>query len=254
MEGISRRRTKAALARCLMMLVVGAPTLLAQTGSGSISGKVLTEDGSPVANVQVTASLALPGTTTAPASPLGPRATVLGPRAARADTAQDGSFQLSGLPAGSVVLCAATRTFGLLDPCHWAAQPPTITLAAGQSVTGFKLTLAAGSLLQVRLDDQGKLLKKQAQGHLPLVMFSVVTPQRVPFTVPLVNEDDKGRNYQMAVPYDTAMTLAVISPDLELADDRGASLDSKGNQVAFIHSRKKVPSKPLVFHVVKAKH
>src|SRR5713226_2707 len=104
------------LCNCLVVtasiLAMNLPGL-AQSPTGKISGVVVGDDGKQLAAV-VTANKV--------GGSFG---------SARAETASDGSFTLSGLPAGPFPLFAVVNRGGSLAPCAWSPMLSTVQVNAG---------------------------------------------------------------------------------------------------------------------------
>jgi hypothetical protein len=110
-----------------------------QNSTGTISGVVAGDDGKLLAAV-VTAN-----STGSPAA------------SGRTESASDGSFIISGLPAGVYELCAAVLGGGYLDPCAWSEVQQLAQVTPGKTLAGRRLVLLKGSVLQVRVNDPLKL-------------------------------------------------------------------------------------------------
>ena len=78
--------------------------------------------------------------------------TTLPPSRLTVQTAADGSFSFSSLPAATYELCVEPAAEGYLDPCVWSPPAPRVTLAAGQRSTANVLRIAPGSILSVHVD------------------------------------------------------------------------------------------------------
>src|SRR6266436_8669960 len=110
--------------RILKYFVIGATALtvlhsLQAQSTGTISGVVIGDDGRLLAAVVTAHKMGMPAA------------------GGRADAAADGSFTVSGLPAGTYGLCAAVKGGGYLDPCAWSPVIPSVQVDAGKPVTGF---------------------------------------------------------------------------------------------------------------------
>jgi hypothetical protein len=73
----------------------------------------------------------------------------------------NGSFTLGNLSGGSYALCAQTTVSGWLDPCHFAAVVPQVNLDQGRSLSGVRIVMAKGAILQVRIDDPGAVCPRR---------------------------------------------------------------------------------------------
>jgi len=240
----------------LVVIMVLPALIRAQSGSGSIQGRLITDDNKPIAETLVTASTALPDAPLpAPApTPSAGGPIMTGPQVAAVRSGNDGSFVLKNLPAGRLVLCAQVSTPGQLHPCQWATKANIVSLMAGQAVTAADIVVKTGSILHVRINDPQRLLDNPAgQIPPPHLMVGIVTPQRFFQYAAPVSKDDKGRNYEITVPFDTPLDFTISSFGLSLAGENGARLDPKGYNESFTHARGNDNSRPLIFTVVGAK-
>ena len=144
-------RSRGSSLSTLILLAVG--NLWAQQPQTQrVNGQVRDHAGAPVPNARIRAvPLAAPG---------GARANAL--------AAVDGSFALTGLPAGLYQLCADVPGAELLDPCLWDRQPTPVTVR-DLPLNGMSLQLKRGATLSVRVDDPGRSLvaaERSGKGHL----------------------------------------------------------------------------------------
>src|SRR5271157_5945662 len=181
------------LVSCTLILGSLGAVLYAQN-TAQIQGTVQAPNGTPIPGAVVLAR-------TGP-----PRQTV----ATKITSDKAGHFTLANLAAGTYFLC--TQIGHMLDPCVWAPPPSAITVTAGQISTGNVLRLAKGAVLKVRLNDPSQLLKAATPGPTSNhALLGVWTPDKFFFPLTKVAEDSGGRDYQLSVPYDKALTLTVVS-------------------------------------------
>ncbi len=191
--------------------------LLAQN-EGAVHGAAVTEDNQPLVNVRVTATRQY--------------AEGVSAFSLSATTRPDGAFSLEGLPPGTYRVCVHAPA-GMLDPCHWSQTPPTVTLAPGEVVDTFRITVPRGALVKVRLKDAGKLLSKnEGKKADASVLVGVWTDRGLFYPAAVVAEDSGGRDHAITVPYDLAVTLSAHSKFFKLADatpgGAAAVQDAKG--------------------------
>jgi hypothetical protein len=219
--------------RFLAAFLVYLPGALAQsTGTGSISGHVLSEDGHTL-HASVTLSFAA-----ARGYPAPPR---------RVLTDANGAFTFSKLPASKYVLCAqvaasepAPANSPYVDTCVWGAGQTPITLAPGQQVGGVVFTAPKGTWLQVRVADPDHVLPQAVAGKGPALLepelqVMLKGPDGLYRHARFLSSDSGGRNYQAAIPLKTALSLKVASSVANVFDQTGTqvmSADEHGIQSA----------------------
>jgi len=201
-------------------------------GTGAISGHVLSEEGSAV-SASVTLSFA-----TARGYPAPPR---------RAITGANGAFTFSKLPAAKYVLCAQVAASEAppanspyVDTCVWPSAQTPITLTAGQQVGGIVFTAPKGTWLQVRVADPDPVLPQAASAKGPAMLepeLQVVLngPDGLYRHTRFLSSDGGGRNYQMAIPLKTALSLKIANSVANVFDQAGTqvmSADEHGIQSA----------------------
>jgi hypothetical protein len=192
-------------ATCLMGCALAFAFGLAAQTTGSIEGTVVDDANQPVAKAHVSAY----------------RDYVAGtpPFSATAVTAADGAFRLGGLPAGKYKVCVQVPAGSLLDPCQWSDTPPSLTLSAGQDITGFKVALARGTVVTVRVNDAQKLLQTN-EGKTPgsRLLIGVWTDKGLFYEARVAATDANGRDHQITVPNNRQLTLSADSAFFKLAD------------------------------------
>jgi hypothetical protein len=193
------------------------------TATGSISGHVLSEDGRAL-SATVTLSFAA-----ARGYPAPPR---------RVLTGANGAFTFSKLPAAKYVLCAqiaaseqAPANSPYVDTCVWPPGQTPITLTAGQQAGGIVFTAPKGTWLQVRVADPEHVLPQAASGKGPAMLepelqVMLKGPDGLYRHPRFLSSDSGGRNYQMAVPLKTALSLKIASSVASVFDQVGAQVKS----------------------------
>jgi hypothetical protein len=203
--------------KLLLAALIPVSILLSQSNPGAIRGTVADDKGHAISGAIVTAQLrALP------------------PSSKTAVTASDGSFQLTSLPAGPYVLCAQVTAGGYLDPCQWTATPPAATVAAAQ--VSVNITLPKGSIVKVRMQDANRQMsQKTKDGRQPHLLIGLPTPRGFS-PAHLTHQDSAGSDFEVTVPFDTNLTMHVVSRDLKLGDGRGAPLANNAARDSFLQS------------------
>lgn len=213
-----------------MSLCVPAASLFAQSGGASLAGSVTDDANRPIVGALITANLgSLPvpsGRTIVPTNP-----SIVLVTSGRATSGAKGVFQIGGLAAGSYSICVQILGGGFVNDCEWATSSLTVDLKTGQAVAGLQLKLKRGAILQVRLNDPGKLLDLgTATSH---VLMAVQTARELWRPLSQVSKDGTGTIHAVTVPFDTAVKFSISSPHVSLADGKGAPLDPAGSNVSL---------------------
>jgi hypothetical protein len=218
-------RNPSATFRASVALLFFAEAAFAQTAAtGSISGRVLSEEGRTL-HATVTLSFAA-----ARGYPAPPR---------RALTGTNGTFTFSLLPAGKYALCAqvaasetAPANSPFVDTCDWGSGQPPIDLAAGQQVAGIVFTAPKGAWLNVRVADPDHVLPQAVPTKGPAAMepelqLILKGPDGLYRHARHVSHDNGGRNYQIAIPLKTAIGMKIASTVANTFDQSGKQVQEK---------------------------
>jgi hypothetical protein len=108
-------------------------------------------------------------------------------------------------------------------------------VADGQASTGNVVKIAKGSVVKIRMRDTNKLMaQKTKDGRQPHLLIGV--PAARGFSpAHLTHQDGAGADFEVTVPFDTHLTMHVVSRDLKLGDGSGAPLANNGARDSFVH-------------------
>jgi hypothetical protein len=234
--------------RLLIFVVITFPEISsAQSATGQISGIIQDPTGKPLAGAIVAVS----------AQPMSPPVVFWVTTVA----ASNGSFQVSGVPAGSFTICPAVQSSSLLPSCLWGA-PTTVTLTAGQNVSVPPIKLVQGYQLQFKvIDPAGKINAASAAKKPVGVLISVRSNTSAFQSVPATRADPSGFAYQITVPFDTPLTILMGCHNVDMADPNGYNVPRSDGAYAgaspnyipitvTVPNGKTVP--PIVYTVVNA--
>jgi len=223
--------------RCASLLFLAIPGLLhaqLQNATPQVAGSVVDDAGKPVAaaRVLISHSILSAGSPHFTAPP-----TVTGPLAATTVSDGTGNFTAINLAPGQYVACAQTTTQGgLLDPCHWAASAPSFDVVAGKVTPNVDVVMPRGVALPVHLNDPQGLLK-QVTGPVDFDLeIHLVTSKGLHYSMPIQAQGPQGRDFGIAIPFDTALSIRVLSAHFAVSDD------ATGNPVAQAGISALVPS------------
>jgi hypothetical protein len=75
----------------------------------------------------------------------------------------NGTFSITGVPAGKYRICVDAPNENALDPCIWSATQPTWTVTDTSNITNVNIQVAVGTQLKVHVNDpQNALPQTQA--------------------------------------------------------------------------------------------
>jgi hypothetical protein len=163
-------------------------------------------------------------------------------------TASDGSFLAQGLTPGTYSYCAQVPGDVYLDGCNWGAPLLDATVAPGQKLKA-AIRVTKASTLHVRVLDPGgsvaAIAAKQAgtpsNGKLPLspvtaapILMGVWDGHGHFFPLHVAGSQSGHVDYQLAIPFDTSLSLQITVSALKLADSSGAPLPSLPSGVAGV--------------------
>ena len=206
----------------LFALNVGAATV-----NGSIHGSVIDDTGKPVAGARVVISYSLPSAARKFTAP----PVITGPFAQDAMTDSTGGFEVAAIRAGQYTACAQTLAPGLLDPCRWSTAAPELTVIAGQTLTGVRITMAHGAIIPIHVNDPQGLLTPVTGPIDFACQFHAVTAKGIHYNADIQASTATGRDHSITVPFGALVTLQVISPHLKLNDASGNAVTAQGTAV-----------------------
>jgi len=191
----------------------------AQTATGSISGRVISQGGAALHAI----------VTILPAGPLG----FPSGKAHRVLAINNGAFTFAGLRSGQYNLCAqipaseapkASPPF--LDTCEWGSSHAPIKIASGQQVTGVTITAPPGALLKIQIADPDHILPSVTspggpKALEPQLVLLIRGADRGIHHPQFVSQTTAGRNYQAVVPVNTALSTTVASSVANVFDGNG---------------------------------
>jgi hypothetical protein len=143
-----------------------------------------------------------------------------------ATTGADGSFVVSGVPAGGYYVCARAVQASQLNSCDWTGQNAPIAVLATQSIVVPPMVLRTGTLLRVMIQDS---TSKVAAGAKLLV--GVVSKAGAYGRTTLVSSSATLREYDIALPQAQTLML-LLDTGLTVTDSNNQAVPSRQPSVA----------------------
>lgn len=227
-----------------------------------IHGRVIDAAGEPVFGVEVITSRmdAPPGV-----------ALTIG----RAVSRSDGYFHLTGLNAGTYILCVDPQGKPFLDPCEWSPQPLTVQLEENGIIHDIDLPLEAADLVTIEVEDPtdalGKLAATSAesapQTALAGIALNAAAPAESvkpagnlllglrtrtgalsPARLAATDKQTKKLRYIVPAPKATDLDVLLMPINLELRDKANTPLANRGSVVRVTKEAKaqKPQEEPII--------
>ncbi|MEZ5403665.1 MAG: carboxypeptidase-like regulatory domain-containing protein [Bryobacteraceae bacterium] len=148
---------------------------------------------------------------------------------ATAETGPDGSFVLGGLPDGNYQLCVEDKGGTYLDPCAWSETQVIVAAKGSRPVSGFRLVMALGVKLEVRVNDAGRVLDPVAPpANRPRteLVVAAVTPRNIVLPVRFAGRTGAVRSHRIAVSSGARMFVGVLSFGANVNDPQGRPIEA----------------------------
>ncbi|MBI5282137.1 MAG: carboxypeptidase regulatory-like domain-containing protein [Candidatus Solibacter usitatus] len=136
-------------------------------------------------------------------------------------TDANGGFQITGLAAGTYVLCATTPGQDYVDPCVWEANPPRVTVKSGQKANNASIEAGAGVLLKFEVTDLEKKVAGKGKSVGTRLRATVALPEGRWVELPLARTVGDVHVLEAMVPADRDLPLVVEGAGLLFSDEAG---------------------------------
>jgi hypothetical protein len=134
----------------------------------------------------------------------------------------DGTFALTGVPAGQYRICVDAPQENVLDPCLWADTQQTWTVADADNLTKLAIRVQTGTQLKVHVNDpQGSLPQTKGGVHGDALSMVVVTNRKRYHNLRLLSAGKNVSDHYVVVPFDEPLVLVTESASLTVSDKDG---------------------------------
>jgi hypothetical protein len=166
-------------------------------------------------------------------------------QSAKVASGADGSFTLSGLPAGLYSICATASSTAYADGCLWGVQSP-VSVSAGSTASGQTVSLETAALLQVSVNDPGSLLTLLSGVVKPHLMVGVLTDDKRFVSLSVTGSTSTGRSHAIRVPADRSVSLLVVAHGFTVASPAALGAGANNTPIPVTVSSTQANS-PVVF-------
>lgn len=134
-------------------------------------------------------------------------------------TGPDGSFSVTGLPAGRYWFCASGTVPAHIASCRWVESQSPVILSTGQSLASLALTVRSGTVIRLIMLDPGRRLDAGAKFFVGVMndkgAYEVAKPAVV---------GSGSREHRVTIPRDASVRL-FFDTDLNPVDQAGQPLE-----------------------------
>jgi hypothetical protein len=203
----------------LAIVISGTGSAGAQTATGSVSGRLMTESGQP-----------LPGATAVYRKDMKYVADghyhlvpALGERAVTATvtTHPDGTFTAANLPVGNYSLCLDSPPDGYIDHCDWNLDGAHFTVVAGTNTVMKPVTIISGVRIHFMISDPQGALPTTAKIE-PTATIGVVTPRGAYRPAAVKSRSGAVTELVVTVPHTQPVSTSIFSRTLKFSDSLGS--------------------------------
>ena len=154
-----------------------------------------------------------------------------------------------GLAAGQFAVCVADSGQGLVDPCDWSETTWKLPVVANSVSKNFVIPVKKVSSITVRINNLNHAMDTRptdsAPPHIVVGAFDILGRFH-PATD--VRKDGTGNSYQIQIPADSLIRLAVYSAQIQLSDNGNQPLPAQGDTSTFTQASTASQSKTFVFN------
>jgi hypothetical protein len=144
---------------------------------------------------------------------------------------KDGAFFPSGLPAGGYRTFEQVNGSNLRNLAKRSSRPPTVTIGPCQLLSAVIIVVQAGARINVRLDDENRLLSRPGKANNANAVIVAGWGERGFHDVPLASQDVARQNHILVVPYSHPLKVKVYNQSLRVLDNASkaiAAIDAPG--------------------------
>ena len=144
----------------------------------------------------------------------------------------NGTFSITGVPAGKYRICVDAPNENALDPCVWSTTQPTWTVTDTSNLTNVNIEVAVGTQVKVHVNDPQNALPQTKGGvHGNALSMTVVTGRSRHHSLRLLSASPGSSDHYLIVPFGEPVVLNTQSASLALSDEKGKRLEGDSQQV-----------------------
>lgn len=152
-----------------------------------------------------------------------------------------GSFEITGLAAGTYAICVETPGKDYLDPCQWDPTPPRIEVKSGQKVKNAGVAVQEGVRLRFEVTDRENRVAGKGKTQGVSLSAYIPLPEGRRVELPLVRSEDGFHVLEAVVPADHDLPLVIDGEGLQFTDLEGRPWNI--NRAAYVIKKAAVGEK-----------